>query len=244
MKIEVRCPNCDRGYLIDEAAVDGELCCIDCSTAIELNEARPAEASTETVAAPMRAAQILASVGVGDNQASTQPTYESGAKSPPRQAAATGVASEIVCPRCKLHFSPKRHAAKSGDSDERPTVLVVEDLQYFREIAADALSAHCEVVTATSVFEARRHMATGRVDLLVLDLTLDGGEHGKSLLGSLGDKPCPVLIFTAKDESEMIGDPWAELQAMGADDMVIKNMHAGESLVRKVGELLGRSWDE
>jgi len=196
---------------VDEAAAGGELCCLDCSTAIELDRARglaPAAADQAAVA--------------------TRPVVTE--------------AEEVVCPRCKLHFSPRRGASRE-DADDRPVVLVVEDMEFFREAAADALGTHCEVLTAASVDEALGLLGHRRIDLLVLDLTLDGGENGRALMRTASEKPCPILIFTAKDESEMYGDSWEELQRLGADDMVIKNMQAGESLLRKAGELLGRSFE-
>ena len=75
-------------------------------------------------------------------------------------------------------------------------------------------------------------------------MTLDGGDYGIDLLRGLSVKPCPILIYTAQDESEMYGDSWEELRELGADDMVVKGMNVGESLVRKVGALLGKDRDE
>jgi hypothetical protein len=46
-------------------------------------------------------------------------------------------------------------------------------------------------------------------------------------------------LFTAQDESEMYGDGWTKLQAIGVDDVVIKGMNMNESLSRKVAEMLG-----
>jgi len=77
----------------------------------------------------------------------------------------------------------------------------------------------------------------------VLDLTLDGGEGGLDLLRELNVKPCPILIYTAQDESEMYGDSWNELQRLGADDIVPKGMNVGDELTRKVDSLLGRQTD-
>jgi len=146
---------------------------------------------------------------------------------------------EIVCPRCNLHFVPRGGTAPLQRSDERQTVLVVEDMDYFQEIARDALATDFNVKTAESVAEAREILGAGGISLLVLDLTLDGGDHGLDLLRGFRAKPCPILIYTAKDESEMYGDSWEELQNLGADDIVIKGMNVGESLVRKVSTLLG-----
>ena len=78
----------------------------------------------------------------------------------------------------------------------------------------------------------------------MLDLTLDGGDSGRELLTSLQPKPCPIVIFTAQDESEMYGDHWEELSGLGADELVIKGMNVGESLLRKVADLLGESLEE
>ena len=117
-------------------------------------------------------------------------------------------------------------------------------MTYFREIATEALSPRYEVKSATNLNEARAAIAAGGIDLMVLDLTLDGGDHGIELLRTMAFKPCPILIFTAQDESEMYGDSWDELRSLGADDLVMKGMNVGESLRRKVGALLGEQWDE
>ena len=123
-------------------------------------------------------------------------------------------------------------------------VLIVEGMRYFQEIACEALSEEYEVIPASSATEARARLAEGGIDLMVLDLTLDGEDGGIKLLRGLSSKPCPILIFAAQDESEMYGDAWDELRKFGADDMVLKGMNVGESLARKVGALLGKPWDE
>jgi CheY-like chemotaxis protein len=87
-------------------------------------------------------------------------------------------------------------------------------------------------------------LAGGGVDLLVLDLALDAEDAGRRLLDKLQPKPCPIVVFTAQDESELYGDRWEELARLGADDLVIKGMHAGESLLRKVAALLGTSLED
>jgi DNA-binding response OmpR family regulator len=118
-------------------------------------------------------------------------------------------------------------------------VLVVEDLDYFLEIAKDALSPKYEVKTARSLRAARAALSSGRIDLILLDLTLEDGESGLALLEEMPVKPCPVMIFTAEDESKMYGESWDRLRALGADDIVIKGINVGESLARKIGALLG-----
>jgi DNA-binding response OmpR family regulator len=137
-----------------------------------------------------------------------------------------------------------RRAGVAGQGARQRTVLVVEDMAYFREIAEDALSSRYEVRSVANLDEARAAISAGGIDLIVLDLTLDGGDHGFELLRSMTVKPCPIVIFTAQDESEMYGDTWNELRGLGADDLVIKGMNVGESLQRKVATLLGEQWDE
>jgi DNA-binding response OmpR family regulator len=112
-------------------------------------------------------------------------------------------------------------------------------MAYFQEMAREALGAKYEVRCATSLSEARHALASGPVDVILLDLVLGEGEDGLSLLRGLPRKPCPVLVFTAQDESELYGARWDELRALGADDLVFKGMNTGEMLVRKVDDLLG-----
>lgn len=150
---------------------------------------------------------------------------------------------EVVCPRCKLHFFPRGRRAKVENGSRR-TVLVVDDMEYFRQIATDALSPGFEVKTAGTADEARAILSSGGVDLVVLDLTLGDPGEGRRLLAELQPKPCPILIFTAQDESEMYGEVWEELSRLGADDLVIKGMNVADSLVRKAGALLGADVDD
>jgi CheY-like chemotaxis protein len=224
MRIEVRCTKCGNSFLIDEHEVGGDLTCPGCS------------APMQEPASPPAAKAPAASVGRA--AAAT-------ASSPVQQAApAVAVrAEEVVCPRCQLHFVPRR-ATAAAPSGQRRTVLVVEDMDYFREIAQESLAARYEVKTAANVNEARAALSAGGIDLMVLDLTLDGGEHGVELLRTMVSKPCPIVIYTAQDESEMYGDSWDELQRLGADDLVMKGMNVGESLLRKVASLLGENPDD
>jgi CheY-like chemotaxis protein len=153
---------------------------------------------------------------------------------PPKAAAAV---EDVVCPRCGMHFQPGDAPAPSA-TGARPAVLVVEDMAYFQEMAREALGSKYEVRCARSVAEARKMLASEPVDVILLDLVLGDGEDGLSLLRGLPSKPCPVLVFTAQDESDLYGARWDELRALGADDLVFKGINTGEMLVRKVDELL------
>jgi CheY-like chemotaxis protein len=160
-------------------------------------------------------------------------------------AAATAVQTsneQVVCPRCNLHFHP--HGRRQSQGGPRKTILVVDDLAYFRQIAKDALESTFNVLTVATRAEAGEILRRQQVDLLVLDLTLDGCDAGREFLSELTPKPCPILIFTAQDESEMYGENWEELKRLGADDLVIKGMQVAESLVRKSSALLGIPVDD
>lgn len=225
MKIEVRCPGCGKGYLIEEDPAGGELVCPACSSSMP----PPPRPVPQNAPPPQR--------GMEGRPAATA------ASAPVADPASAPEQERVICPRCQLHFVPRRTAAAEPGSRRR-RVLVVEDMAYFREIAADALSSRYEVKSVANLDEARAAIAAGGIDLMVLDLTLDGGDHGIELLRGLAVKPCPILIFTAQDESEMYGDSWDELRSLGADDLVMKGMNVGESLRRKVAALLGERWDE
>jgi predicted Zn finger-like uncharacterized protein len=156
----------------------------------------------------------------------------------PRPAApAPSNASEVCCPRCNLHFIPDQKTKPKNIG--RPTLLIVEDMEYFVEIARGALAGRYEVKIARTLDEARALLIRGGIDLMLLDITLEKGEDGLRLLREPPGKTCPVLLFTAQDESDMYGDGWDKLRALGVDDVVIKGMNMDEMLSRKVAEMLG-----
>lgn len=195
MKIEVRCPKCGKGYLVDPAKVPprgGVVACVACGS----------------------------SIAIGAPPTTPEPP------------------AEIVCPRCGLHFVPDGSRPKAPEG-ARAKILVVEDMPYFLEIARDALSERYDVRLASTVDEGLRILADGGIDLILLDLTLQNGEDGLRLLREIPAKRCPVLLFTAQDESEMYGDGWERVRDVGIDDVVFKGMNMAETLVRKVGALLG-----
>ena len=214
MKIEVRCSGCGRGYLVDEAKIPsggGVVPCQSCGAAIELNAPRVASRPP----APKAAARAAT----------------------PAAAAEPARASEVCCPRCNLHFVPDVKSKPKAVG--RPTLLVVEDMEYFVEIARDALGGRYELKIARTLDEARALLLQGEIDLMLLDMTLEHGEDGLRLLREPPGKTCPVLLFTAQDESEIYGEGWARLRALGVDDVVIKGMNMDEMLSRKVAEMLG-----
>ena len=243
MKVEVCCTDCDGGYLVDADVLEAGLPCPGCGRTLDAEPSHGGgpiqQVGVDPPAASEKDSPAVTPEATADAAAETAPQV------PVQTAVATTPASrevsDVVCPRCNLHFKPRAESqARVRARSERPTVLIVEDLVYFREIAAEALEGEYEVQVVATKDGARAALDRGGVDLMVLDLTLDGGEGGLDLLRELGSKPCPILIYTAQDESEMYGDSWDELQRFGADDIVLKGMNVGDELTRKIGSLLGR----
>ena len=145
---------------------------------------------------------------------------------------------EVCCPRCNLHFVPGERS--KPQTSGRPTLLIVEDMEYFIEIAREALGGRYELKVARGLDEARALQRQGGIDLMLLDVTLQHGEDGLQLLREPPGKTCPVLLFTAQDETDMYGDGWEKLRALGIDGAVIKGMNIEEALSRKVAEVIGQ----
>ena len=218
MKFEVRCTACGKGYLVDETKVPvegGFVPCQSCGTTIRLTPRSAPKPATAPPSAVSAAAPAEAS---------------------PPPVPAAGSTDEVCCPRCGLHFTPSVRADRPPSA--RPVVLIVEDMDYFVEIARDALGGRYELKATGSIEEARALLIRGGIDLLLLDLTLEDGQDGLRLLRE-SPKVCPILLFTAQDESEMYGDGWTRLMELGIDDVVMKGMNMGEILARKVSALLG-----
>jgi DNA-binding response OmpR family regulator len=119
-----------------------------------------------------------------------------------------------------------------------PTVLVAEDTEYFRELVRDTLGDGYRTLLVSSKAEALEMLRRERIDLFLLDLSLDDDVDGREVLREMGRKTCPILIFTARDEGDMYGPVWDELRELGADDMLIKGMNVEENLLMKVQQLL------
>jgi two-component system, OmpR family, response regulator len=125
-----------------------------------------------------------------------------------------------------------------SDSDQIPSVLVVDDEPNIRELVQVALHFHgCTVTTAATGKDALRQAETDRPDLIVLDVVLpdlDGFEVCRRLRS--GGNEVPVIFLTARDTSS---DTVTGL-ALGGDDYVTKPFSV-ESLVARVRAVLRRA---
>lgn len=236
----VTCPGCGNKYSIDDRkvpATGASLTCRECGRkwkALKPLEVAPpqdpldpqAEAPAEASLTPtggMPATSVTAALS--DSSASLQ--------------------RPVNCPKCGHHFVPYASRATGSATDRhrrvgrpRGRVLLVEDQKYFAELTCEALEADYETTVTSTLAEARTLIAAGGVDLVILDLALEDGEDGTHVLNATRKQDIPVLIFTARDETELYGGVWDSLKAAGATDILIKGVNVGEELRQKVKALL------
>lgn len=265
--MEVQCTACGQTLAVDRASLPkagGTIPCIDCGGMIavgapiaEAPPSDPVEVETPETAEELRAPIPLSAAADEDG-----PSIEPGTATSPlptmspaggAAASAAAIASpapaaaaapddlpeEVVCPRCSLHFRPRREHAEAAAAIERKRVLIVEDKDYFLEVARDALADRFEIVATGTTREALSLLDRGGFDALVAGVSLDGRSPGLDLLHVLTDKPCPIILFADGDESEAFGGKWEEFRTLGADDLVPKGMNTGENLARRLSDLLG-----
>ena len=114
-----------------------------------------------------------------------------------------------------------------------PTVLLVEDDGELRRTLVDALTVESyRVIAAATLHEAhamlRQAVASGGLDLVLLDLGLPDGE-GESLLADLREqRKAAVIVISARHTD----DPKIRLLDAGADDYLVKPFSVGELLAR------------
>ncbi len=143
----------------------------------------------------------------------------------------------VSCPSCGHRFAAS--AESPPRTPRRRCILLVEDQKYFARLTRDALGPQLNVTVAADLAEARRLIETTEFDLSILDLSLETAGDGRQLLGALRRRGVPVLIFTARDETEIYGPAWEELREAGATDILLKGMNVADDLRRKVLEMLG-----
>ncbi|MBC7984209.1 MAG: response regulator [Candidatus Obscuribacterales bacterium] len=115
---------------------------------------------------------------------------------------------------------------------ERPDhILIVDDDREIRSMLASYLEKNgCKVTTVADGRQMRAALETTAIDLIVLDLMLQG-QDGLTLCRDLrtnDKKSIPVLILTARNEE---ADRIVGLE-MGADDYMTKPLAARELLAR------------
>ncbi len=110
------------------------------------------------------------------------------------------------------------HQVAKSAPEDAATILIVEDEpQMLRLLAAKLAGPNRKIVTATEVAGADLILADGEVDLILLDLILPD-EDGRDLLARIRDNPrytaTPVIVVSAREGTQ----PKAECYALGADE--------------------------
>lgn len=232
----VSCPGCNNQYLVDERKISAKgasMTCRECGTKWRVS------APTAALGVPPPAAAAEASL-----------SQSPGPVVPAEAALRVGDSSSalrtpVTCPKCNHFFVPQslgptlvRQAAPQKEARPLSRVLLVEDQKYFAELTREALGDDCETTVTANLGAARNLIAAGGYDLVILDLSLEDGQDGTQVLQATRTLGVPVLIFTARDETELYGGVWEQLKAAGATDILIKGMNVGDELKKKVQSLL------
>lgn len=110
-----------------------------------------------------------------------------------------------------------------------PRILVVEDDPEMRQMLTQFLQQNGSIaLPASGVNEIQKHMAAGRVDLILLDVML-GAESGIEICRALRQETdVPIIMVSAlsTDQQRMAG------YAAGADDYIAKPFNAELVLAR------------
>jgi len=217
----VNCPGCNTQYSLDERSGPsrgGMLECAECGARWKLPEHRESLVSAAPPTPPP--------VEAGPEPAAPAPQVTSSAR----------IRKPVNCPQCGHLFIPGAAASQPAEQNNR--ILIVEDQKYFAELTQDALGAGYETTVVSDPGGARRALEAGRFDLVILDLSLEGDQDGSQLLESIRSRQLPVLIFTAREETDLYGGVWEALKQAGASDILLKGMNVEETLRLKVKALL------
>ena len=258
--IVMTCPTCEKRYSFSRARMrsrGGTFLCDVCRTRV-LIPTRTVEIAGGPGGGAARAA---AAFETPSPQTATGGTIAAQAPGPASDPRTPDDSSEVTCPHCGGSFRAKIAADRTdpsgatGDpkagatttstapSPAAPhlrTILVVEDSEFFRECAVDALKTDYRPLKARNASEAMGVLESEHVDMVILDLTLEREEDGLEVLTATAAKGLPCLIFTARNEAEMWVDGWQRLQKLGATDLLIKSVNAEEQLLAKVATILGQ----
>ncbi|HET9480215.1 MAG TPA: zinc-ribbon domain-containing protein [Candidatus Polarisedimenticolia bacterium] len=234
----VSCPGCNTQYSIDERRVPargGKLTCPECGMQWKVGgTAKPGRSRSSNATSPTGAASSpapAAALHASDSSSILQ--------------------NPVSCPKCGHFFVPAKGtstgsipaadtaAGRSAAAGRAPgRVLLIEDQPYFAELTRESLAGTFETTVESSLAAARARLADEAFDLVILDLSLEDGQDGSQLLRLTRERGIPVLVFTARDETELYSGAWDSLKAAGATDILIKGMNVGEELRQKVQALV------
>jgi len=226
----VACPGCNTRYSLDERKIGpagGSITCKECGSRWRIASPAGAPSGESNQGAVASSAPARAAV--------TQPAPATTLRFDESSSARR---NPVNCPKCGHTFVPAAGTAASIVAPKRrPGILVIEDQAYFAELTREALGEEFDVTVASTVSGARAILENHRFDVVILDLSLEDGQDGTQILHTTRSQKTPVLVFTARDETELLGTAWDSLKAAGATDILIKGMNVGEELQVKVRAL-------
>lgn len=248
----VNCSGCNTQYSIDERKIPprgGSLTCRGCGTRLKVD---PPSLSPDIPARPPATAPAPGSkkkpvpAPRGTPPPAVPPSVSADRGPSAHVDSSASLTNPVSCPKCGHSFTPSRIGAGSASptgknrQQARPLaqVLLVEDQHYFTELTCEALEREAETTVAPNLAAARDLLSRKSFDLVILDLSLEGGQDGAQILQAIRQRGIPVLIFTARDETDLYGETWESLKSAGATDILIKGMNVGEDLRQKVQAIL------
>lgn len=118
-----------------------------------------------------------------------------------------------------------------------PRLLVVDDDAELRQMLTQFLQQNgCIALPATNEADIRKHLASGRIDLILLDVML-GDESGEKICARLREEQSvPIIMVSAlsTDSDRMAG------YAVGADDYIAKPFNT-DLLLARIRAVLART---
>jgi CheY-like chemotaxis protein len=116
-------------------------------------------------------------------------------------------------------------------------ILIVEDVEFNRDLVAQLLEDDYEILTAADGEEGLRLAEQERPDLILMDLSLpviDGWEATRRLKANEALKNIPIIALSAH---AMMGDE-EKARECGCDDYLSKPLDE-DLLFEKLGQFLG-----
>lgn len=140
--------------------------------------------------------------------------------------------AKVKCPGCSSVFEIKLKATDKPDEQKAtsgPTVLIVDDARFFREMIKDILSAlPIALESASDGDEAWQMINSLKPQLVLLDLNIPG-KTGKEILqavqGSALAGQVKILAMSGVERGE---ETAAEVRKIGATDFINKSFKPRE----------------
>jgi CheY-like chemotaxis protein len=134
-------------------------------------------------------------------------------------------------------------ASVTGEKDQKPAILMVDDDEEFSALISGVLrNRGFDVATASSADEALDRIATNPPSLIILDVMMEHFDSGFALSKKIREqhRRIPTILFSAIGREtgiDFVPKSEDQLERMHADAFLDKGTSADE-LVRKIRELL------